>query len=271
MVVLIGCEIVQSDAQQSRELTEILLRHYHLLVAGEYLRSVLRQRIDATKLRQCYLISLSTQLLHSRIQMAVGTAEAHDEQFRVVLVALHLKVGHRNELHLVVAQPVHAVVVLRLRAYRARLAVFLQSAEDVRIALLSRHRPIAHVRLRVAMIGRILVFLFLRRIVWMYLRQLVHSRELPCRRAVCDKSVCQQHHRSEMFERNLARHISRVEAVCRACGRYHRHRAFTVTSVEHLQQVGLLALCGQTRRRTTSLNVDNDQRKLVNHCQIYRL
>ena len=64
-----------------------------------------------------------------------------------------------------------------------------------------------------------------------------------------------------MFEGNLSRIESSVEAVCRRMCRHDHHRTLSVTSVESLIKVGLLCLGRDTGRRTGTLHIHNDKRK----------
>ena len=71
-----------------------------------------------------------------------------------------------------------------------------------------------------------------------------------------------------MFQSHLGRHESRVEAVGGAGGGDNGHGALAVAAVEHLQQVGLLALGGQSGRRPAALHVNDDERQLVDDGQV---
>src|SRR3712207_3750545 len=71
-----------------------------------------------------------------------------------------------------------------------------------------------------------------------------------------------------MFEGHFGCHEGRVEAIGGAGGGDDGHGTLTVAAVEHLKQVGLLALCGQTRGGSASLNVDNDERQLIYDGQV---
>ena len=195
--------------------------------------------------------------------MAVGGAEADDEQVGIVIVALDLKVWYGDERHFLRTQVVHHVMVVWLSGDGACLAVLLQSAENVLVALLSRDGPVASLALRVAQIRRVFVFLVGRGIVGVNLRQLVYVGQLPCRRAIGYEGVGEQDDRREMLQRYLCRHESCVEAVGRACGRYYGHRALAVSAIQHLQQVGLLALGWQSGGRSATLHVHDDQWQLV--------
>ena len=70
-----------------------------------------------------------------------------------------------------------------------------------------------------------------------------------------------------MLQGNLGGPEGHIEAVGRGRCSQHHHRALAVTTVECLQQVGLLGLGRQTRRRATPLYVDNHQRQLRHHGQ----
>lgn len=102
----------------------------------------------------------------------------------------------------------------------------------------------------------------------MYLGQLVHLGQTPCRRTVGDEGIGEQHHGGEMLQGYLGCHVGCREAVGGAGGSDYGHGALAVAAVEHLQQVGLLALGGQTGRGTATLNVDDDQRQLVDDSQV---
>ena len=61
-----------------------------------------------------------------------------------------------------------------------------------------------------------------------------------------------------------------IETVCRSRSSNHDSRTFTVTSVKRLHQVGLFALGRHTRRRTTTLHINNNQRQFGDHGQTDR-
>ena len=153
-------------------------------------------------------------------------------------------------------------MVLRFGGYGSRLTVLLQSTEDMCETLLTWHCPVAYVVI-VALVGGILVFLFCRCIVRMDVWQLVHLWQSPCCRAIGYESIGKQYHGCHVLQGYLASHICRVEAVGRTRGCNHWHRALAVSTIESLQQVGLLALRRQSCRRTTALYVDDYQWQLV--------
>ena len=199
--------------------------------------------------------------------MAVGRTEAHDEQVGIV-VAHHLEVGNGNLRHLLCAQTAHQVVVLGVGRDGAGLAVFLQSAQDVVVALHAGDGPVAHLGLLVAEVRGVVVLHLRRDVVGMNLGQAFHGGQLPCTRTVGDECIGEQDDRSEVLQRNLGSLVGSVEAVGRTGGGDDRHGAFAVAAVEGLQQVGLFTLGGQTRRGTAALHVDDDQWQLVDDSQI---
>ena len=200
--------------------------------------------------------------------MAVGRAKAHDEQVGVVLVALYLQVWHLDVSDFLEAQVIHLVMVLGFSGDSTGLAVLFQSTEDMCVALLSGDGPVAHLVFRVALIRRVFVFLFRCDVVGMYRRHLLDVGQTPCRRTVGDEGVGEEHHWREMLQCDLGSHIGSVEAVGGAGGGDDRHRALTVAAVEHLQQVGLLALCWQACRWSATLHVDDDERQLVDDSEV---
>ena len=74
-----------------------------------------------------------------------------------------------------------------------------------------------------------------------------------------------------MLQRYLAGLIGSIEAVGRTRSRQHGHGALAVTSEEHLQQVGLFRLGGQTRSRTAALHVEHHQGQLHDDSQVHGL
>ena len=154
-------------------------------------------------------------------------------------------------------------MVLRLGGDGSCVTALLQSAQDVRIAFLTRDGPVAGAVLRVALVRGITPLLRVGGIVRAYLRQQVDVGHLPCRRPVGDEGVTQKDDWGKMFERYFGGHVSRVETVGGTRSSDDRHRALTVATIEGLQQVGLLALRGHAGRRAAALHVDDDQRQLV--------
>ena len=65
--------------------------------------------------------------------------------------------------------------------------------------------------------------------------------------------------------------IGSIETVGRTGSRNDRHWTLTIAAIEHLQEVGLLALRRHTCRRTAPLYIDDDQRKLVDDGKVHRL
>ena len=56
--------------------------------------------------------------------------------------------------------------------------------------------------------------------------------------------------------------LSDVEAIGRAAGGDHRHRALAVAAEHRLEQVGLFGLGRQAGARAAALHVDDDHRQL---------
>ena len=139
-------------------------------------------------------------------------------------------------------------------------------------ALGSRNSPIANQAFLVAAIR--FPYFFTRIVVGDIIRFdfriFSQVRQLPCGRTVGDEGIRQQDDRSHMFEGQLSCPVSGIETVCRSRSSNHDSRTFTVTSVKRLHQVGLFALGRHTRRRTTTLHINNNQRQFGDHGQTDR-
>ena len=162
-------------------------------------------------------------------------------------------------------------MVFGLCGYGTRLAVLLQSTEDVGISLLSGDCPIAHLRLGVALVWSVFALLLGSDIMRLNGLETLHRGQLPCSRTVGDEGIGEQDYGSEMLHGNLGCLIGSVETVGGTQSGNHRHRALAVASVECLQQVGLLTLGGKSCRWTTTLNVDDHQGKFVDDGEVESL
>ena len=204
------------------------------------------------------------------MQVSVGAAESHDEEVCIVLVTFHVQVGHLDACNLLCTQTCHQVVVLGIGADGTRLVVLLQSAKDVGETLATRHSPVTCTILGTH-VGSPSAAQFLGHIRRVDGRIFLQLRELEGTAAVGDEGICQQHHGCHVFQGHLGGLVGGIEAVCgRECS-HHRHRALTVAAEEHLQQVGLFRLRGQTRGRAAALHIQNHQRQLHDHCQVHGL
>ena len=160
-------------------------------------------------------------------------------------------------------------MVLGVGGDGAGLAVLLQSAEDVGESLCAGNGPVAASGLFVTLVGSPGVLHFGTDVGRIDGRIFGELRQLPCRGAVCHESVRQQHDGSHVLQRYLGCRVGAFEAVGRRGGCEHRHGAFAVTSEEHLQQVGLFGLGGQTCSRTTTLYVEYHQGQLHDDSQVH--
>ncbi len=98
-------------------------------------------------------------------------------------------------------------------------------------------------------------------------RQILGLGNLPGLGAVGDVAVGQQHDRRHEPRGDPPGFLSHREAVGRAAGRQHRHRALAVAAKHGLEQVGLLGLGGQAGARAAALDIDDHQRQLGHHGQ----
>ena len=135
-------------------------------------------------------------------------------------------------------------------------------------SLLSRNSPVAHMRLWIAQIWRVAIFLVIGGIVWMNLRKFVDGWEFPSSRTISDEGIGKENDWGEMFECNLSSHKRCIETVRRTGRSNNGHWRLTVSPVECLQQVGLLALGGQSCRRSATLHIDDNKRKLVDDGEV---
>ena len=91
LIVLIWSEIVYPDTKQSRQLSQILLCHYHLTVFHKYIGSICRKRVDIFELCQSYLVSFISQHFRCRKQVPVCASKADNEQFRIIGITFNLQ------------------------------------------------------------------------------------------------------------------------------------------------------------------------------------
>ncbi len=87
-------------------------------------------------------------------------------------------------------------------------------------------------------------------------------RNPPRLGAVGDVAIGEQHDRRHVADGDPPGFLGHVEAIGRAAGGDHGHRAFAVAAEHGLQQIGLLGLGRQTGARAAALHVDDDQRQL---------
>ena len=74
-----------------------------------------------------------------------------------------------------------------------------------------------------------------------------------------------------MLQGNLRSLVGSIKAVGRTGSCNHGHRTLTISTIERLQQVGLFTLGGKTCWRTATLNINDYQRELIDHCQVHGL
>src|SRR5574344_2788530 len=177
--------------------------------------------------------------------MSEGTTESYDEQLGIVLVAQHLYIGYWNIGNLLCPQLTHDIVVFRLGRDSACLSVLLQTTEDMCISFLSRHCPIAHLSFGIALVWSVIAFLLGSDIMRFDGVETLYCRQFPCSRTVCNEGIGEQDDRSEVLNRNLRSLICCVKTSGRTQGGNNWHWALTVSSVESLQEVGLLTLGGK--------------------------
>ena len=112
--------------------------------------------------------------------MTESTTETNYQEFGIVLVSQHLYVGHGDVGNLLCPQLAHDIVVFRLCGDSSCLAVLLQSSEDMCISLLSRHCPIAHLCLRVALVWSVIALLLGSYIMRLDSVETFHCGQFPC-------------------------------------------------------------------------------------------
>ena len=93
-------------------------------------------------------------------------------------------------------------------------------------------------------------------------RQCAGVRDPPRLRAVGHRAVGQHQHRRPVRHRDPHGLQRDVEAVTGRARREDRQRCLAVAAEHRLQQVGLLGLGGQPRRRAAALHVDHQEREL---------
>ena len=215
-------------------------------------------------------MALGPQFVHGRVQVAIGTSEAHDEQVGIVLVAQHLKVGHLDVVHLLLAQARHQVVVLGVGADGTGLVVLFEAAQDVGEALAAGHGPIAHA-LSVTLIGCPRPAQFLGHVGWLDGGIFLEFGQAEGCRAVGDVGIGEQYDGGHVLECHLRGLVGGIEAVGGREGCHHGHGALAVAAEEHLQEVGLLRLGGQARGGTATLHVEHDEGQLHDDGQVHGL
>ena len=204
------------------------------------------------------------------MQVAVGAAEADDEQFGIVLVAEYFEVGHGDGINLGLTLAGHQVVVLGVRADGTRLVVLLEAAQDVLKAFATRHSPVADACF-VTHVGRPLTAQFFGNIRRIDGRIVLQVGQLEGSRAVGHKGVGHQDDRRHVLQRHLRSGKGHLEAVGGTCCSHDGHGALAVTAKESLQEVGLFALRRQACCRTATLHVEHDERQLHDNSQVHRL
>ena len=142
----------------------------------------------------------------------------------------------------------------------ASLIILFQSSEPVHETLCSGFRPITY-GFFVTVVWFPRTLLFRHNIIGLYLGIFIDFRNTPCRRAISNKSVGQQDNGSHVLQSDFSRLKCHIETIGRCRGCQHYHRTLPIATVESLQQVGLFGFRRQSRGRSTSLNIDNDQRQ----------
>ena len=101
----------------------------------------------------------------------------------------------------------------------------------------------------------------------MYLRKVLHGRNLPGLGSVAEEALCQQNDGHHMLHGELACIECLLEAVRRGMSRHYHDGALSVAAVERLMQVGLLRLGRYACGRAAALNIHEYQRELGDHRQ----
>ena len=220
---------------------------------------------------ESYLLARGTHLVHGSMEMSIGTTETNNEQLGILGVSLYHKVGYGDGIYLLLAQTGHQVVVLGVGRDGTCLVVLLQTTEDMLESFASGHCPVAHAILLLTLVGSPCTLQFFRhvgRIDGCIFSQIGQAESA---RAVSHEGIGEQHHGSHVLQGNLTGHVGCIEAVCGRCSCQYRHGRLAVTAKEHLQQVGLLRLGGQSRGRSSALYVEYYERKFHDDGEVHRL
>ena len=231
-------EVVDLHAEIGSKLSHVLFCHHHLLVAFHDGCCIGRKWIEVFEVGLCHLVTLLAQFVHSGVQMTIGGTKTYDEQVGIIDIAFHLKVGHFDVGNLLLTQASHQVVVFRIGRDGTRIAVLLQSTEDMCEPFASRHSPVAAAVFRTH-IGRPRFLQLLRNEWRVDSIEFCHLGQFEGAGTISNISIGKQHDGRHVFQRHFRCLISSIEAVCRTCCRHHRHGTLSITSEEHLQEVSL--------------------------------
>ncbi len=208
--------------------------------------------------------------LHARRHGGVGRAPAHEDQLRVP--ALVVDLGQRDVRgdagDLVAAQVDHALVVDALVGHVAAAVRLLEPADAVLEAGHAGRGPRPRQRLGVADVGP-----EARRAVVVGVVRLggegrvdrlerVEVGQAPGLRPVGQVAVGEHDDRRAVLDGQAGRLDRDGEAVARRLRGEDRQRGLAVAPVERVEEVRLLGLGRQARRRPAALHVDDDQRQL---------
>ena len=160
------------------------------------------------------LLACLVHLFHGRIQVAVCTAETDNQQIGIVCTALHFYIRYGDFGNLLGTKVAHQVMVFGIGGDGTGIAVFLQTAEDVHIALLSGDGPIADTCFGIAFVRSIVVLHFGSHVGRGDGGIVCQFGQLPGAGAIGYKAVGQQYDRGHMLQCNFACHVGCVETAC---------------------------------------------------------
>ena len=153
----------------------------------------------------------------------------------------------------------------------------LQAADSVLQSRRARDRPGASERVLVAQVGPVLPVARFGLVVEFCGERRIDDRQVgefgdpPRLGAVGEVAVGEQDHRGAVGDRDPGRLQCGVEAVAGGARRDHGHGRLAVAAEHRLQQVGLLGLGRQSRRRASPLDVDHQQGQFGHYGQPDRL
>ena len=261
-------------AQQQGELAQVHLGDQHAPVAAQHVAEVGRQRVEVAQVRRGDLVAQLAHPAGTGADRPVGRAPAEHQQVGVAgrVVDLDVRARGCRRSSPRAAGPSGRGCRGRRRSTRGRPPS--PAADAVLEPRRAGHRPRPGQGVVVAQVGPELGAV--RRVRGggerrVGVRQRVDVRHQPRLGAVGDRAVGQQEHRRPVGHRDPDGLQRGVEAVAGRTRRDDRQRRLAVAAEHRLQQVGLLGLGGQARRRPAALHVDHQQRQLERHRQPDRL
>ncbi len=254
-------------AHELEELSEIVLRDHHALVAAEHLAEIQREWIEMPQLRVRDRFALFSQTPARGLDRSERGSPAQDEKFRVTRWVVDFDSWDvlRDAGNLLRAQQGHAMVVLRLVIDVAFPVGLLETADAVLQTRRTRDRPRSResfgiakewpelaVRIGFGRKGKG------RREVWK--RRSV--RDFPGLRSRSQECVREHDHRSAVFESDARCLEHHVEAIRRRRRSHYRKGSFPMAAEHRVQEVALFGLGRHARRWSCALDVEDEQRKL---------